>query len=190
MRCARQKRRHVLRRLPDIIFEGFCGRPSPDQFEEIPETLRPRNWRGLRRCYETLRIDVLGQLRENGSNLVQVAGVPLVADEVDRRRLDRRNANRAARRVEALHRNVGSPFSRHEGNTDGAAGDRPPVFCDDDLELLRAMMRGAVVLREARIIDQPMAFHERGNELIRRKAAQLPVLGRDDDAESARRTRH
>lgn len=78
-------------------FERFGARACADQLEEISETLRPRNGRSLRCHYETLGIDVLGQLGENGGNLVQAAGMPLVTDEVDGRRLDRRDANGSAR---------------------------------------------------------------------------------------------
>lgn len=69
-------------------------------------------------------------------------------------------------RVEALHGNVGNPLSRDEGDAYGATGDRPPVFGHDDLELLRAMMRGAVIRSASQITsiglcDWPIGHDQR-----------------------------
>ena len=71
----------------------------------------------------------------------------------------------------------------------GAAGDRPPVRGEDDLELLRAVMRRAVILgggEKRRVVAQPQALHERRDELVGRQAAKAAVFRRHDDVEAPR----
>ncbi len=56
------------------------------------------------------------------------------------------------------------------------------------MELLRLLMRGAVVLgggEETGVVVKAQAFHQRGDELLGGKAAKGVILGRHDDVVAA-----
>ena len=159
-----------------------------DAFEKVAEALRPGHGRSPCRNGQEIRIDALGELGEYRRHLIQSAGAFLVTDKIDRRRLDAGNQDRSARRVEALDRHLGDPLAGDEGNPDGAAGYRPAIAGEGDLECLRTVMRRSVILgggQESRMVRLLQAPHERRDELVGRQAAETPVLGRQDDVEAA-----
>ena len=89
----------------------------------------------------------------------------LVADEVERGRFWRGHQDGATRGVEALHRHVAQALANQEGDTNPSAGDREPSLLEEHLELLRALMRRAVILRgseQAGVVRQAKVFISAG----------------------------
>src|SRR5262245_32084538 len=111
-----------------------------------------------------------------------------VADEVQGGRLRSGNEESSTRSVDALNGYIAEPLADDEGDAHAAAGKRPTSPFEADLELLRLLMRGTVVLgggEETGVVVKAQAFHQRGDELLGGKAAKGVILGRHDDVVAA-----
>jgi len=81
--------------------------------------------------------------------------------------------------------------ARHELDLDAAAVDRVPVFRDDDLELLRLLMSGAVIASRGEkpsVVGDRETLHQVRNELLGWQTTERLVLSRDIEMEAAVRT--
>ncbi len=105
---------------------------------------------GNRRCPgdggQFLRVDPLGEFRQERRHLIESTGMTRISHKVERRRFRRRNEQCAPRRVEGLNRYIRETLARHEGDAHCSALDRPTVPRDEDLELLQALMGRTVIL--------------------------------------------
>ncbi len=75
---------------------------------------------------------------------------------------------------------IAEPLADDEGDSHAAAGKGSTSPFEADLELLRALVRGAVVLRgseEAGVVAQAQSLHQRGDELLGGKAAKGVMSG-------------
>ena len=110
-----------------------------DMFEEVTQTLSPKDRRSLRSIDDALRVHVLTEFGKNPCYPIDSAGSVHISDKIDRRRFNRRDKNRSARIVEALHRHDTHVPARDEGHLDGTARDCRPVLLKDNLEFLRTI---------------------------------------------------
>ncbi len=113
-----------------------------------------------------------------------------VPQEVQRRRLGRRHKERPSGRIQALRRHVFEMLAEHEHHTHRPAADRAMALGQEDLELLRPVMRSAVILRrrqKTHVVGELELLHERRNELVRGKARERAIFRWHDDVEAPRR---
>jgi hypothetical protein len=111
-----------------------------------------------------------------------------VADEVQGGRFGGRDEQSSSRSVDALNGYIAEPLADDEGDAHATAGKRSTSPFEADLELLRALVRGAVVLRgseEAGVVAQAQSLHQRGDELLGGKAAKGVILGWHDNVVAA-----
>ena len=94
-------------------------------------------------------------------------------------RLRRRNQDRAARRIEALHGYFRDALAGHERDAHGPALNRSAARCEEDLKFLRPVMRRAVVLgsgKKTRVVGEIETLHERRYKLIRWKTTERAIF--------------
>src|SRR6185312_1616020 len=92
--------------------------------EHVAEPLHPRQGHKGRSGSKFFGVDLLGQLGDDRYNLVQPTRMMLIADQIERGHLRRRNLDRAARRIETLNGHVLQVFADKEGNADLSALER------------------------------------------------------------------
>ncbi len=154
----------------------------------MAKSLRPWHRRAQRGNGELQRIDPFRELGKDRPDLVEPADLRLIAHEIERRR--RGDFDRPARRIEILEWYLLQTLTHEEGYSHLSAVNPSAWRSQHHLKLLRTVMSCAVILRgreKAGVVRQPRPLHQRGDELVRRQAAEGPIFGRDDHVEAASR---
>ena len=146
MRSGWQERRGIPRFPLHISLQEHRLVLSTDTLKEVTETLRPRDRRNPGCCYQSLRIDLLGEFGKNGRHVIQPSGVVPIADKIDRGRLNGRDQEYSARGVETLDRYIGDTPTSDKGYPHSTAKYRSTVLGKSNLKFLRTVMGRAMVL--------------------------------------------
>src|SRR5208282_1858849 len=157
-----------------IPLEGWNLCRETKMLQQVSEPLCPWNRGGPGHGCQFLRIDPLGEFREDCHHSIESVSMTCISHKVDRRRFRRRNEQCPPRRVEGLNRHIRETLARYEGDAHRSALDRPAVPRDEDLELLRALMGRAVILcgrQKARVVEVE-TLHQRRDKLVGGKAAK------------------
>ncbi len=150
--------------------------------QQVSEPLRPGNRRCPRDGGQFLRVDPLGEFREDRRHLIESAGMTCVSHKVERRRFRRRNEQRAPRRAERLNRPSARRLRAMKATRTAPQWIGPAVPRDEDLELLRSLMRRTVILcgrQKSRVVGEVEMLHQRRDKLLGGKAAEryIPAEG-------------
>ena len=152
-----------------VFLQGcdFCG--GTHDLKQVTQALSPGNRSDAGGGGKLCGVEPFSEFGEHRRNLIQPAGLILIANEVNRRRFCGSDDQGTAWCVEVLNRNLPQSFASHERHAYFPARDWKTWLLEKDLKFLRPLVSRPMVLRrreKAGIVGQIEAPHQCRNELI------------------------